>query len=70
MVNTLTTLHLQLIQSYSDTLQRMTEELHRENRRVGLKRNVKKTKIMFSIRLAVQALIGNETLEIVEHTHL
>ncbi len=45
----------------------MIEELNGESLRVGLKMNLKKTKMMFNNQLAgQQIMIGNETLERVE----
>ena len=56
-----------LLSDCEGELQRMIEELHRESLKVGLKMNMKKTKVMFNNQLAGQQIrIGKETIERVE----
>ncbi len=56
-----------LFSESEDNLQKMIEELNRETLKVGLRMNLKKTKVMFNNQLVgQQILIGNETLERVE----
>ncbi len=53
-----------LLSESEGNLQKMIENLNRVSLKVGLKMNMKKTKVMFNNQLAgQQIMIGNEILE-------
>ncbi len=61
-----------LLSNSGEDLEKIICDLHMERMRVGLKMNMKKTKIMYNKRLiGRQIMIGNEALELVEkYTYL
>ncbi len=75
MENTSTTLDLQmtvLLSNSGEDFENMMSDLHRENLKLGLKMNMKKTKIMYNKHLiGRQIMIVNEALELAEeYTYL
>ncbi len=61
-----------MLSNSGEDLEKMISDLHRESLKVGLKMNMKKTKIMYNKHLTRrQIMIGNEALELVEeYTYL
>ncbi len=56
-----------LLSNSGEDLEKMISDLHRESLKVGLKMNMKKTKIKYNKHLiGRQIMIGNEVLELVE----
>ncbi len=61
-----------LLCTSGEDLEKMISDIHRESLKVGLKMNMKKTKIMYNKHLiGQQIMVGNEALELVEeYTYL
>ncbi len=61
-----------LLRNTGEELEKMISDLQRESLKMGLKMNMKKTKIMYNKHLiGQQTMIGNEALELVEeYTYL